>query len=146
MKNYALENLFGVKGFNIAWYGIIITFGLILGVALAISTAKRRGYKGDLIIDFILLALPLAILCARAYYVSFKWKSYSSNIWEVFYIWKGGLAIYGGVIGGFIAALLFSKRKHIPLGELIDITAPSLILGQAIGRWGNFMNQEAYGI
>lgn len=145
MSRYAFENLFGIKGINIAWYGLIIACGMLLGVILAVQTAKRRGYKGDLIFDFILLALPFAIICARTYYVIFEWNSYSENLLKVFAIWEGGLAIYGGVIGGFIAALVFSKINRFPFWELIDILVPSLILGQAIGRWGNFVNQEAYG-
>ena len=145
MNKYAFEDIFGIQGFNIAWYGVIIACGMLLGVVLATQAAKRRDYKTDLIIDFIMLALPVAILCARAYYVIFEWSSYSKNLIKIFAIWEGGLAIYGGVIGGIIAALVFSKMNKLPFWELIDIAVPSLILGQAIGRWGNFVNQEAYG-
>lgn len=142
---YFVENMFGIEGFNIAWYGVIIAFGMVLGVLLAMYRAKKRSIKPDIILDFVLLALPFAIICARAYYVIFEWDSYVDNPLKIFAINEGGLAIYGGVIGGFIAALVFSKLKKIPFLTLVDLAVPSLILGQAIGRWGNFVNQEAFG-
>ncbi len=142
---YFIQNLFGIEGLNIAWYGVIIGLGLLLGVALACHEAKRQNLKSDLILDFLFLALPIAIVCARIYYVAFEWDQYAGNFMKMIAIWEGGIAIYGGVIGGFIAALIFSKHNHFPLFRLIDLVIPSLILGQAIGRWGNFMNQEAFG-
>ncbi len=145
IDKYFVHNLFGVEGWNIAWYGVIIAFGMVLGVLLAMYRAKNRNIKPDIILDFVLLALPFAIICARAYYVIFEWDSYVDNPLKIFAINEGGLAIYGGVIGGFIAALVFSKLKKIPLLTLVDLAVPSLILGQAIGRWGNFVNQEAFG-
>ena len=89
--------------------------------------------------------LPIANICARISYVVFEWEQYSGNFTKVISIWEGGLAIYGGVIGGIIAAIIFSKRSHFPFFRLVDMVVPSLILGQAIGRWGNFVNQEAFG-
>lgn len=145
MNKNAVENLFGISGFNIAWYGVIIAFGMLLGTVLAITTAKKKGYKSDLILDFLFLSLPIAILCARAYYVIFEWSHYAEDPLKVFAIREGGLAIYGGVIGGFISAVIFTAINHFPLWQLIDIVIPSLILGQAVGRWGNFFNQEAFG-
>lgn len=145
MDKFAIRNLFGIENFNIAWYGIIITTGMILGIMLAVYRTKKRGINPDIIFDFAFLALPLAIIGARAYYVVFKWESYSDNLINVFAINKGGLAIYGGVIGGFIAALIFAHFKKIPFLTLIDLAIPGLILGQVIGRWGNFINQEAFG-
>ncbi|MFT9494693.1 prolipoprotein diacylglyceryl transferase [Anaerosolibacter sp.] len=142
---YFVHNLFGVEGLNIAWYGVIIGCGILVGVLLASQEAKRQHLKSDIIFDFLFLALPIAIICARAYYVAFEWKQYSGDIIKMIAIWEGGLAIYGGVIGGFVAAVLFSKYTKFPLLRLIDMVVPSLILGQAIGRWGNFMNQEAFG-
>ena len=141
----AIENLFGIEGFNIAWYGVIITCGMLLAGYVAVRAAKKRGYSSDLIIDFMLIAMPISVICARAYYVIFKWSDYSENPMKIFATREGGLAIYGGVIGGIICVLIFTKIKKIPLREFLDIAAPSLILGQAIGRWGNFMNQEAFG-
>ncbi len=141
----AIKNLFGIQGFNIAWYGIIIAVGVVFGVFVSSKEANRRGYKNELVFDFLFIALPLAIICARIYYVSTSWDHYSGDFYEIIAIWHGGLAIYGGVIGGVIAALIFSKWRKFPVLRLLDIGALGLILGQAIGRWGNFMNQEAYG-
>ena len=145
MNRFVLENLFGIEGLNIAWYGVIIACGMILGVLLAMHRAKRRGFNPDMILDFLLLAVPLAIVGARLYYVVFEWESYAGDILKIFAVNQGGLAIYGGVIGGIIAAAIFCKVKKFPLFTLLDLTVPSLILGQAIGRWGNFVNQEAFG-
>jgi phosphatidylglycerol:prolipoprotein diacylglycerol transferase len=145
MNRYAFENLFGIQGFNIAWYGIIIACGMVLGVLLAMYRAKQRGFKPDMILDFMLWAIPLAIVGARLYYVIFEWENYAGDLLKIFAINQGGLAIYGGVIGGIIAAIIFCKIKKFPFFTLIDLVVPSLILGQAIGRWGNFVNQEAFG-
>lgn len=145
MNRYMVENLFGIEGFNIAWYGVIIATGMLLGVAFASYRAQKKGYKTDLIFDFAIIAIPLAIIGARVYYVVFEWKEYIQDPIRIFATREGGLAIYGGVIGGLLATLLFCKWRKIPLLMLIDLAVPSLVLGQAIGRWGNFMNQEAYG-
>lgn len=145
MDRFAVVNLFGIQGLNIAWYGVIIASGMILGILLASFRAKRRGWSSDLVLDFILLAVPLAVIGARAYYVAFEWDYFSSNPEKIIAINQGGLAIYGAVIGGFLAAFIFSKAAKFPFLKLIDLVIPSLILGQAIGRWGNFINQEAYG-
>ncbi len=145
MNRFAVENLFGIQGLNIAWYGIIIASGMLLGILLGTLRAKNRGWSPDVIIDFVLLAVPLAVIGARLYYVAFEWDQYAGNLGAIFAINKGGLAIYGAVIGGFLAAFLFSARTKFPFLKLIDLVIPSLILGQAIGRWGNFVNQEAFG-
>jgi phosphatidylglycerol:prolipoprotein diacylglycerol transferase len=145
MDRFAVINLFGIQGLNIAWYGVIIASGLLLGIILASMRARRRGWSSDLVLDFILLAVPLAIIGARAYYVAFEWEYFSANPDQIIAINQGGLAIYGAVIGGFLAAFIFSKAAKFPFLKLIDLVIPSLILGQAIGRWGNFVNQEAYG-
>lgn len=145
MNRFVVESLFGVKGLNITWYGVIIAAGLLLGVLLGILRAKRRGWTSDLVLDFILLAIPLAVVGARLYYVAFEWDQYAQNLVKVFAINEGGLAIYGGVIGGFLAALIFTRATKFPFLKLIDLLIPSLILGQAMGRWGNFINQEAFG-
>ena len=145
MNRFVFENLFEIEGFNIAWYGVIIAGGLLLGVLLAMHRAKQRGFKSDMILDFLFLAIPLAIVGARLYYVVFEWESYVGGLSKLFAINQGGLAIYGGVIGGIIAAIIFCKMKKVPFLTLVDLVIPSLILGQAIGRWGNFVNQEAFG-
>lgn len=141
----AVKNLFGIQGLNIAWYGIIIAAGIVLGVWVAISQARRRGYTAELLFDFMIIALPLAIVCARIYYVATTWEAYAGNFYKMIAIWEGGIAIYGAVIGGIIAAIIVSKWRKFPVLRLLDIAAPGLILGQAIGRWGNFVNQEAFG-
>ena len=142
---YLVHNLFGIEGLNIAWYGAIIAFAIILGVLLASREAERQGIKADLIFDFLLLVLPLAIIGARAYYVIFEWESYAAEPMRIFAIREGGLAIYGGVMGGIIAGLIFCHYTRFPFLRLADMVVPSLILGQALGRWGNFVNQEAFG-
>lgn len=132
--------------FTIYWYGIIIAFGAILGVYLATKEANRLGLQKDLIIDFIVFAVPIAIIFARIYYVTFEWENYVNGPWwKVFAIWEGGIAIHGAIIGGVLTAIVFSRVRNISFWQLADIIAPSLILAQAIGRWGNFMNQEAHG-
>lgn len=136
---------FTLFGKDIYWYGIIIACGLLIGVFLAIREAKRRGYRAEMILDFLLIAIPLSIVSARLYYVIFQWPMYAADPLKIFAIWEGGLAIYGAVIGGIIAAIIFYKWRRVPVGQMLDIAAPSLIIGQAIGRWGNFVNQEAHG-
>ena len=126
-------------------YGILIACGIVVGVAVAVYEAKRRGYTAELLVDFMILALPLAIVGARLYYVAFEWDYYSQHPEQIIAIWEGGIAIYGAIIGGIIAALILSKWRKFPLGRLLDICAPGLIVGQAIGRWGNFVNEEAFG-
>lgn len=145
VDRYIIQDLFGIKGFNIAWYGVIIASGMLLGVILASYRAKKKGFKTDLILDFIFVALPIAIICARLYYVLFEWGEYSDNLLKIFAVREGGLAIYGGVIGGLLTAIIFCRFNKFPFLTLADLAIPSLLLGQAIGRWGNFMNQEAYG-
>jgi len=142
---FLVQNLFGIEGLNITWYGFLISSAILLGIWLAVREAERQNLKSDLIFDFALLAIPLAIIGARAYYVIFEWPQYAGNPLKVLAIWEGGLAIYGAVIGGFIAAMIFARVNRFPLFRLADLVVPSLILGQAIGRWGNFVNQEAFG-
>jgi len=112
---------------------------------LAGKEAKRQGYQFDDILDFILYTLPISIIGARIYYVIFDWQNYQSNPIEIIAIWHGGLAIYGGLIAGFICALVFTKKRGIPLSLFLDILAPGVMVGQIFGRWGNFVNQEAHG-
>jgi len=145
MSRYLIENLFGIDGWNITWYGVIIAVGMVLGVMLAIYRTRKQGLKEDLIFDFILIALPVAIICARGYYVIFEWDRYSGDILSIFKIWEGGLAIYGGVLGSLITAILFCHHHKFPLFRFLDFVVPSLVIGQVIGRWGNFVNQEAFG-
>ena len=131
----------------IRWYGILISTALLIGVLLALRDIKRRGIDEDKFMNIILVAIPAAFLGARLYYVLFSGHLdyYLANPGEILAVWHGGLAIHGGVIGGFLAGGLMVWRYNMPFWTLGDIVAPSLILGQAIGRWGNFFNQEAYG-
>jgi prolipoprotein diacylglyceryl transferase len=145
MNRLAVKDLFGIHGLNIAWYGVIIACGLLLGIWLGTYRAKKRGWSSDLLLDFILLAVPLAIIGARTYYVAFEWDYFAATPAKIFAINEGGLAIYGAVIGGFLAAFIFTRAAKFPFLKLIDLVIPSLILGQAMGRWGNFINQEAFG-
>ena len=142
---YLVQNLFGIPGLSIRWYAAIICLGLVAGLLVAYLMGRRRGYNFDMVLDLLLLALPICIVGARLYYVAFEWETYKNNPAEIFAIWHGGLAIYGAVIGGVIAAVVFCKWKKVPLGDVLDLGSLGLILGQAIGRWGNFANQEAFG-
>lgn len=145
MRPYAVENLFGFPGLNIAWYGVIIGLGILAGVMLAHHRAKKIGIKVDLLYDYLLIAVPIAIVGARLYYVVFQWDYYREHLGEIFAVWHGGLAIYGGVLCAILVALLFCRRKRISFLLFADVCIPGLLLGQAIGRWGNFANQEAFG-
>lgn len=131
---------------SIYWYGVIIATGAALGLYLATKEAERRGLNKDLLIDLIIYAIPIAIIFARIYYVVFEWENYvNAPWWKVFAVWEGGIAIHGALIGSVLTAIIFSHIKKVSFWQIADIMAPGLILGQAIGRWGNFMNQEAHG-
>ena len=129
----------------IRWYALCIVTGLILAVYLTMKEAPRKKIIPDDILDFILIAFPLAILGARLYYVIFRFDYYSQNLGEIFAIWNGGLAIYGGLITGALVLYIFADRKLINTWDFLDIAAPSVMIAQSLGRWGNFFNQEAYG-
>ena len=131
---------------TIHYYGAIIAFGLILGVLYACRRSKAFGLKEDDLIDGVLWVTPFAILCARAYYVIFRWaEEYADNPISALYIWQGGLAIYGGVIGAVIGILVFCKCRKIKPVVVLDVVSLSFLIGQSIGRWGNFFNREAFG-
>jgi len=130
---------------DVHWYGIIIGCGALLGLYLATRECTRRGVSPDALIDLITIALPVAIISARIYYVLFEWNYFKTHPSEIPAIWHGGIAIHGGLIGAIVTAIIFTRKRNISFWKLADITAPSILLGQAIGRWGNFMNQEAHG-
>jgi len=130
---------------SIRWYGVILGTAALVGLLLAIREGKRRGIHPDLFLDLILFAVPVAIICARAYYVIFEWGYYKEHPEEIVQVWRGGLAIHGALIGSVLTGWLFARYKKISFWGLADIAAPSIIMGQAIGRWGNFINQEAHG-
>ena len=132
-------NLFGV---SVRWYGVIITFGIIISGYIAISNAKKVNIKADDITDYILVAMPFCIIGARLYYVFFQWEYYKG---EIINVRQGGLAIHGGIIAGILVAYFYCKNKKLKFLEFFDIICVSIPLGQSIGRWGNFTNSEAYG-
>ncbi len=132
--------------FGISWYALFIVAAIALGFFLAEREARRLHFPQDTLVDFLLYAIPLGIIFARLYYVVFRFNMYSEDILSIFNIREGGLAIYGGVIGGLIAAAIVSRKHEISMRSLLDVVAPSLVLGQAIGRWGNYINMEAYGL
>lgn len=136
---------FSLGPIDVHWYGIIIGSGLALALYLAIREGRRRGLPQDTFADLMLWAIPIAIISARIYYVIFEWKYYANHVADIPKIWNGGIAIHGALIGSVLTAYVFSKKRGISFWKIADIAAPSIILGQAIGRWGNFMNQEAHG-
>lgn len=143
-----LENVgqtISVFGFEIAYYGIIIGIGVLAGIAMAAFLAKKTGQNPDTYYDLALYAVVLSVLGARIYYVIFSWDSYKDDLLSIFNIRQGGLAIYGGVIAAIITVAVYGKIKKIPFGLMADTAGPGLILGQIIGRWGNFFNREAFG-
>ncbi len=135
------ETLFGV----VRWYSLLVVSGMAVAVLLSRLEEKRLGLPADTCLDLALRIIPLGVLGARVYYVLFSWREYAADPLGVFRIWEGGLAIYGGVIAGFLTIILYGRRRHIPVPTLFDMVAPGLALAQAIGRWGNFFNREAYG-
>lgn len=136
---------FSIFGIDIMWYGILISLGVLLGVLIALKECKRIGFKEEDLLDFLLFAIPVGIIGARAYYVAFSWGYYSQNLDQIINIRNGGLAIHGALIAGGIVSVIFCKKRNINPLQILDILMPSVVLGQAIGRWGNFINQEAYG-
>ncbi|MDD2481387.1 MAG: prolipoprotein diacylglyceryl transferase [Lutispora sp.] len=136
---------FEIFGISIRWYGILISSGMLLGIFLAYYEAKKQGYNPDDIIDLALWAIPAALIGARLYYVAFQWEYYKGDILKILNTREGGLAIHGGLIAAVIAGYLFTKAKNLPFWKTADIMAPSIALGQAIGRWGNYINGEAHG-
>lgn len=136
---------FRVFGKEIYWYGIIIAVGFLLAIVYATRETKRIGESPELVTDLVLWGTPVAIVCARIYYVVFSWDYYSAHLNEIIAIWNGGLAIYGGIIGALLTGCIYCRRKKISFLKVADLAVPGFLIGQAIGRWGNFVNREAYG-
>lgn len=130
---------------SIYWYGIIIATGVLIGLILANREGRRLALPKDTFTDLLVWAVPFALIGARAYYVIFQWDVYQHQPEKIIAIWEGGIAIHGALIGAILTAIVFAKVKGISFWKLADIAAPSVLLGQAIGRWGNFVNQEAHG-
>ena len=136
---------FSVLGKDVYWYGIFIGLGVIFGVVFAMLEAKRTKQDPDLYVDFVIYALIFAIIGARLYYVVFSWDYYSANPAKIFALREGGLAIYGGIIGAVLTAIVYCKKKKVDFWLLADTACPSIAFGQMMGRWGNFFNREAFG-
>lgn len=136
---------FSIGPLTVRWYGLLIVSGIILAYFVAQKEAVKRGLGEDFMSDLLIWAIPISIISARIYYVAMKWDFYSANPGKIIQIWEGGIAIHGALIGAFITAYVFCRAKNVSFLKVADITAPSILIGQIIGRWGNFMNQEAYG-
>ena len=133
------------ESFSIHLYGLIIAAGLLLAMVYAWKRCKQFGIRQDDITDGVLWVAPFAVLCARLYYCAFEWETYRANPVLILYIWKGGLAIYGGVIGALIGVAVYCRVKKIKMTALLDLVALGFLIGQSLGRWGNFFNREAFG-
>ena len=138
-------NGFSLGPLNIRFYGLVIALGLLLAVIYGMRRCKQFGLKQDDLLDGVLWIVPFAIVCARIYYCAFSWDSFASNPIRCLYIWEGGIAIYGGVIGAVIGILVFCKVKKLSAGAVLDLVLLGFLIGQAMGRWGNFFNREAFG-
>lgn len=152
MSNFSLTVLalnpiaFNLGPIQVHWYGIIIATGVVLALILSVREGQHRGIDEDYFYDYLLWALPTAIVCARLYYVIFQWAYYSQHPAEIIAVWDGGIAIYGAIIGGVLTLYFFCHVRQISMWTMMDVIAPTLIMAQGIGRWGNFMNQEAFGV
>ncbi|HCX63671.1 MAG TPA: prolipoprotein diacylglyceryl transferase [Eubacteriaceae bacterium] len=136
---------FQVFGLEVRWYGILIATAFLIGIFLAIKRGAKKNIVSDDILDIVLAAVPAGIVGARLYYVLFRWDYYAAHLDEIFMIWKGGLAIHGGLIAGILAGYFVCRHKNIRFLTILDVFAPAFPIGQSLGRWGNYFNQEAYG-
>ncbi|MCD5407366.1 MAG: prolipoprotein diacylglyceryl transferase [Desulfotomaculum sp.] len=136
---------FSIGAVSIHWYGLIMASAFAIGIYLAYRRAAQVGIDPHHIINMVIWIIPAAIIGARTYYVIFEWHRYAADPWLVLAVWHGGLAIHGGLIAGVLAGYCYLRLNNLPLWQLADICAPSVVLGEAIGRWGNFINQEAHG-
>jgi phosphatidylglycerol:prolipoprotein diacylglycerol transferase len=136
---------FSIGGFDIRWYGILIATGIMLGIIISQYNCKWREADYDNLLNIVLISIPIGIIGARLYYVIFEFDNYKNNIIDAFNIRNGGLAIHGGLIFAIGTALIYTKIKKLNFIKFADVAAPSIILAQALGRWGNFFNQEAHG-
>ncbi len=130
---------------GVRWYGILIGLGILLAVIYCSFIAKKEGESSDSVTDIVLWALPVSVIFARTYYVIFQWENYKDNLSDIFKIWEGGIAIYGAIIGAVLVAFIYCRIKKLSVLKMFDICCLGLLIGQAIGRWGNFVNAEAYG-
>ena len=136
---------FAVGPLSVHMYGLVIAFGLVLAVVYAMRRSSQFGLTEDHVLDGVLWVTPFAIVCARAYYCAFSWELYADDPISVLYIWQGGIAIYGGVLGAVAGVLVYCRIRKISLGATLDLVLLGFLIGQSIGRWGNFFNREAFG-
>ena len=137
--------IFSLGPLTVHYYGLIIATGLMLAVLYCCKRSAQFGLKEDDILDGVLWVTPFAIVCARIYYCAFSWQEYAANPISVLYIWNGGIAIYGGVLGAVAGIAVFCKIKKLKLATVLDVVLMGFLIGQSIGRWGNFFNREAFG-
>ncbi len=130
---------------KIYWYSIFILMGILTAYFIIVKEAKRHNISENIIVDLFFVTIPIALIGARIYYCTFEWTNYKDNLIEIFEVWNGGLAIHGGIIAGLVVVYFYTKKKNMNLFKLLDIIVLGLIIGQAIGRWGNFANGEAHG-
>ena len=138
--------LFQLGPITLRWYGLLIALAVLIGLNLSSWLAKQRNLESGLISDLLPILVLASIIGARLYYVAFEWRSYQNSWWDLFAIWQGGIAIHGALIGGTISLVLFCRWRKVSFWDLLDVLVPSVILGQTIGRWGNFFNSEAFGV
>ncbi|TWT00083.1 prolipoprotein diacylglyceryl transferase [Planomicrobium sp. CPCC 101079] len=136
---------FSLGPIDVRWYGVIIAAGILLAFLVGQREMVKRGLHPEFLTDLLIWAVPLSIIGARIYYVIFQWSHYKENPGEIIQIWNGGIAIHGALIAAVIVAYIFTKRRNTSFLKVADILAPSILIGQAVGRWGNFINQEAHG-
>ncbi|MFL0749533.1 MAG: prolipoprotein diacylglyceryl transferase [Prochlorococcus sp.] len=138
--------LFQHGPFALRWYGLLIAIAVLIGLNLSSQLARQRSLEQGLISDLLPILILAALIGARIYYVAFEWRIYSNDWWGILAIWNGGIAIHGALIAGTIAVVLFCRWRHQSFWDVLDVLVPSVALGQAIGRWGNFFNSEAFGV
>ena len=138
--------LFQLGPFSLRWYGLLIALAVLLGLVLATRLGKLRGIDPALIADLLPILVLAAVVGARIYYVLFEWRQYQLNWLDALAVWRGGIAIHGALLGGTAAVILYARWRRLAFWNLLDVLLPSVALGQAIGRWGNFFNSEAFGL
>ena len=149
-KNHGLklninDVVFKLGSLEVRWYGLLISGVVVLCIFLGLKSCKKYGIDPNDLLDYLIFSLPAAVIGLRVYYVAFNFEEYRDNIWDIFAFWKGGLAIYGGIIGSAIAVFIVAKVKKQKVLKILDFLIGYIALGQAVGRWGNFFNQEAFG-
>lgn len=137
--------LLQIEWLSIRWYGFLMVLAIIIGIFFSVALAKRYQIRKEDIFDMAFYAIIFGLIGARIYYVLYSWSYYQDNLIDILKIWEGGLAIHGVIIGGFTAIFVFAKKRKVSFGKLADVIAPALALGQVLGRWGNYFNQEIFG-